>query len=409
MWHHTTNLFYSKTIAAVLIDVLLGTILGFIAGLTPGIHSNTFASLTLIYSSKFSNPGVIIISSSIAYTIANILPTVLLGVPDEETAIAVHPANELVLEGRGFEAVTISAISSFLAVVISFLLYPAVWFLSVNSSTVRSFTPVALIAISAFLILTERGDEYGGRYSGWRKRLYAFLVFSVSGFAGIVAFQVSGYVENPAGSILLPLLTGLFGVPILIQTTAGRIPPQIVKWRRPDSNAVSAGTLAGFLVSLFPGVSSGVATVLATVGIRDREGYVAAVSAANSSNAVLCFFMLITASRARSGAAEALRQLGDYPSPIEVIILAIASASIALLLTLAASRVAFSYLSRLQFSKLSIAVLIFLVALTHTLTGFMGIIVLFVSSIIGMSAPLLGVRRANCMGCLIILVLLHYL
>jgi len=265
-----------------------------------------------------------------------------------------------------------------------------------------------LIAISAFLILTERGEEFGGRYSAWRKRLYALLVFTVSGFAGIVAFQVSGYVTNPAGSVLLPLLTGLFGVPILLQTTAGRIPPQSVSWMKPDSNAVSAGTLAGFLVSLFPGVSSGVATVLATVGMRGREEYVAAVSAANSANAVLCFFMLITASKARSGAAEALRQLGVYPSLFEIIATATAAASIALLLTLAASRVAFSRLSRLQFSKLSLGVLIFLIILTHTLTGLMGIMVLFVSSIIGMSAPLLGVRRANCMGCLIIPVLVYY-
>jgi len=393
----------------VLTDSLLGTFLGFIAGLVPGIHSNTFASLTLIYSSKFSNPAAIIISSSIAYTIANILPTVLLGVPDEETAIAVHPANQMVLEGRGFEAVTISAVSSFLAVVISFLLYPAVWFLGVNYSAVTSFIPVALIAISAFLILTERGEEFGGRYSAWRKRFYALLVFTVSGFTGIVAFQVSEYVTDPLGSILLPLLTGLFGVPILLQTTGGRIPQQRVRFRLPDSNAVSAGTVAGFLVSLFPGVSSGVATVLSTVGIRGREEYVAAVSAANSANAVLCFFMLISASRTRSGAAEALKQLGAFPSLFEIVAISTLSALVALPLTLAVAKVAFSHITRLQFSKISLAVLAFLIALTYILTGFMGVMILFVSSVIGMSAPLLGVRRVNCMGCLIIPVLLYYL
>jgi len=393
----------------VLTDSLLGTFLGFIAGLVPGIHSNTFASLTLIYSSKFSNPAAIIISSSIAYTIANILPTVLLGVPDEETAIAVHPANQMVLEGRGFEAVTISAVSSFLAVVISFLLYPAVWFLGVNYSAVTSFIPVALIAISAFLILTERGEEFGGRYSAWRKRFYALLVFTVSGFTGIVAFQVSEYVTDPLGSILLPLLTGLFGVPILLQTTGGRIPQQRVRFRLPDSNAVSAGTVAGFLVSLFPGVSSGVATVLSTVGIRGREEYVAAVSAANSANAVLCFFMLISASRTRSGAAEALKQLGAFPSLFEIVAISTLSALVALPLTLAVAKVAFSHITRLQFSKISLAVLVFLIALTYILTGFMGVMILFVSSVIGMSAPLLGVRRVNCMGCLIIPVLLYYL
>jgi putative membrane protein len=393
----------------VLTDTLLGTLLGFIAGLIPGIHSNTFASLTLLYSSSFQNPSAIIVSSAIAYTIANILPTVFLGVPDEDTAIAVHPANEMVLEGRGLEAVTISAIASFLAVVASFLLYPAVQFLGLNYSAVKRMTPLALIAISAFLILTERGEEFEGSYSAWRKRLYALLVFAVSGFAGLVAFQVSEYVTNPAGSILLPLLTGLFGVPILLQTTSGNIPPQEVRFRMPDTNAVSAGTIAGFLVSLFPGVSSGVATVLATAGIRGREGYIAAVSAANSANAVLCFFMLMTSSKARSGAAEALKILGAYPSPADLFLMVTISASIALAMTIAASKVVFSRLTRLRFSWLSAAVLLFLIALTFALTGPVGLMVLFVSSTIGMSAPLLGVRRTNCMGCLIVPVLLHYL
>jgi putative membrane protein len=393
----------------MLTDTLLGTLLGFIAGLIPGIHSNTFASLTLLYSPSFQNPSAIIVSSAIAYTIANIIPTVFLGVPDEDTAIAVHPANEMVLEGRGFEAVSISAIASFLAIILSFLLYPAIYLLGLSYSAIRRFTPLALLAISAFLILTERGEEFGGSYSAWRKRLYAFLVFAVSGFIGFVTFQVSEYVYNPAGSMFLPLLTGLFGVPILLQTTSGSVPPQEVRLRMPGSNAVSAGTIAGFLVSLFPGVSSGVATVLATVGIRDREGYVAAVSAANSANAVLCFFMLIATSKTRSGAADALLSLGVHPPFFELIFMVTVSASIALPLTLFVSRLALSRLTRLRFSKLSAAVLLFLIALTYTLTGFVGLMVLFVSSIVGMSAPLLGVRRANCMGCLIIPVLLYYL
>ncbi len=393
----------------MLADALLGTLLGVLAGLIPGIHSNTFASLTLLYSSKFHNPASIIVSSAIAYSIANILPTVLLGVPDEDTAIAVHPANEMVLEGRGFEAITISAFASFFAVMVSFLLYPAVHYVGVNYSAVRRLTPLALIAISSFLILTEKGEEFGGSYSAWRKRFYALLIFASSGWIGIVAFQVSDYVTNPAGSVLLPLLTGLFGVPVLLQTTSGSIPPQEMRLRIPDGNAISAGTIAGFLVSLFPGVSSGVATVLATVRVRGREDYVAAVSAANSANAVLCFFMLFTASKARSGAAEALKHLGTYPSLADFLVMVMISASTALVLTLAVSKLALSYLTRLQFSKLSAAVLLLLVFLTYTLTGPVGLMVLFVSSVVGMSAPLLGVRRANCMGCLIVPVLLHYL
>lgn len=83
-------------------DIII-TLLGIIAGLMPGIHSNTFAALILLYAASFENTGILIICSAIAYTIADIIPTTLLGVPDEETAIAIFLAHEIVLDGRALK------------------------------------------------------------------------------------------------------------------------------------------------------------------------------------------------------------------------------------------------------------------------------------------------------------------
>ncbi len=107
-------------------SVIFGTLLGIVAGFTPGLHSNTFAALLLAFFSDTlpsKEIAIIIMSSAIAYTIADILPTTLLGVPDEETAIAAFPAHIMVLEGRGFEAISISVFASVVSVFISLPLF----------------------------------------------------------------------------------------------------------------------------------------------------------------------------------------------------------------------------------------------------------------------------------------------
>ncbi len=394
--------------AHMLVEILIGSTLGIIAGLTPGIHSNTFAVLTVIYASRLENAWVLIVSSAIAYTIADIVPTTLLGVPDEETALATFPAHEMVLEGRAFEAISISAFSSFLSLLLSLPLFLSITAVAANYDVVKKLTPLVLIFISTFLIMSEKADALEGSLAVWRKRMYALLVFCASGLLGIVVFSNPYPAElNPAGSIFLPLLTGLFGVPVLMQTTGGRIPEQIAELRFPDVNSAAKGSLAGFAVSIFPGISSGIATAIASFGERRREGYIAAMSGANTSNALLCLYMLTASGKARSGAAEALKDLGYLPSYLEITFVSIVSAIIALTTTLVISFILISRIGKLRPSIFSFAVFILLILIVYYFTGVFGLAVLFTAASIGFAAPLLGVRRVNCMGCLILPILFH--
>lgn len=392
----------------MLVEILIGSALGIIAGLTPGIHSNTFAVLAVAYASKLENAWVLIVSSAIAYTIADIVPTTLLGVPDEETALATFPAHEMVLEGRAFEAISISAFSSFLSLLLSLPLFLSITVIAANYDVVKKLTPFVLIIISAFLVMSEKADALEGSLAVWRKRMYALLVFCASGLLGIVVFSNPYPAElNPAGSIFLPLLTGLFGVPVLMQTTGGRIPEQKAELRLPDINSAAKGSLAGFAVSIFPGISSGIATAIASFGERGRAGYIAAMSGANTSNALLCFYMLMVSGKARSGAAKALRELGRIPNYLELTSASVVSAIIALAATLAISFILISRIDKLKPSIISSAVFILLIAIVYYFTGLFGLAVLFTASSIGFAAPLLNVRRVNCMGCLILPILFH--
>jgi putative membrane protein len=405
----------------VLQAVAFGVTLGVIAGLTPGIHSNTFAALMLAFSGSLipylGYDGIVaaIIASAIAYTIADIIPTTLLGVPDEETAISILPAHRMVLEGKGFEVISLSAFSSFLSIGFTVPLFLSLFAIASFYPLFSSLTPIVLLSVSAFLILSERGDEFEGSMAAWRKKFYALLVFISSGFLGWVSinhsylatshFTLSGS-EIVQSSILLPLLTGLFGAPLLLQSFSAKIPEQNIQISFPNFDSVIKGSLAGFFVSLFPAVSSGIATALASAGERDDTGFISAMSSANTANAIMCFFMLIVLKKTRSGAADAVKELGFIPSLIDIIVFSTTAALASLTITLIVARVLITKIHRINFSLISPTVLIFLILIVILLTGSFGLAVFFTAIPIGLAASFLGIRRINCMGSLILPILL---
>lgn len=401
----------------MLLGAVLGTILGFVAGLVPGIHSNTFAAIVVansaVLSLYFSPEDLLamIVTSAISYTVANIVPTIFIGVPSEETAIAVLPTHEMVLEGRSFSALTISCLSSLFSVFISLPLFATAIFVGQRYEVIKKITPFVLLSISILLVMSERSEEFEGSLSAWRKRLYALLVFLVSGFLGFFALKNSELAEiTPAGSVLLPLLTGLFGAPVLLlsASNSAKLPEQRIGFEFPEMNSVFRGTLAGFFVSIFPGISSGVATVLATLGERSRENYISALSSANTANAILCFFMLITTGRTRSGAADALKSLKLIPDFQQIFILATISGLLAFLATILIGYGFAKKLSSIDSRRLSIAVLLFLISIVLAFTGLFGLAVFAAAIPIGLSTAYLGVKRVNCMGCLILPLMLYY-
>lgn len=401
----------------MLFGALIGTLLGIIAGLIPGLHSNTFAAIIVAnfsILSLFLSPEdvcAMIVTSAIAYTIANIIPTIFIGVPSEDTAIGVLPTHEMVLEGRGFSALSISCISSLLAIFLCLPLFTTAVFVGQNYGLFRKTTPYVLLSIAVLLVMGEKGEEFEGSLSAWRKRLYAFLVFLSSGFLGHVALSNSELAEvSVAGNVLLPLLTGLFGAPILLLSTFGnsKIPKQSIKIDLPEITTVFRGSLAGFFVSIFPGISSGVATVLASLGEKRREDYISALSSANTANALLCFFMLLTAGKTRSGAAGALKSMKLIPDFWTIAILSVFSGIIAFGATMLLGYLFARKLSTLDSRKISICVLVFLLSIVVILTGLFGLLI-FISAIpIGLSTAFLGVRKVNCMGCLIFPLMLYY-
>jgi len=109
------------------------------------------------------------------------------------------------------------------------------------------------------------------------------IVFFTSGVLGVVAF-------DPDFNGLIPLFSGLFAFPVLYQgLRSGMSLPRSERKACLKFKSALTGTLSGALVSLFPGISAGVASAIAVSPFResDSESYVSATGAANTANAIL--------------------------------------------------------------------------------------------------------------------------
>lgn len=388
---------------------LLGFLLGVIAGLIPGIHPNTFSAILIGSSGIFlryysgDELAIIVFVSSIVYSVVNIIPAVFIGVPDEDTALSVFPAHRMVLDGNGFKAISISAFSSLFSALMSIPLYYLV-LLAGRQMDLTTFTFPVLFAVSLYLLMLER-DEFGGGLAKWKKRGYAFTVFMLSGFLGLFSLR---YFGDDRISILFPMLSGFFAFPTLVLGLKSQnIPDQKIEFSLPSSISVLRGLFSGFFVSLFPGISSGVATAISVGRNYDDEKYVASISSANTSNAILNFAILQSLGKVRSGSASAFMQFTNPENFYYLPLIASSSAFSALAVTLILSIPFAKVSNRIKPSALSLSVLVYLIASIFLFTGFNGIAVFSLSALIGLLTLLLRVRRIHCMGSIIIPAMLY--
>lgn len=106
-----------------LILAALGIGLGTFTGLIPGVHVNNIAPL-LVGLTAGSTLGPyqaisLIVAMMLTHTFLDFIPSTFLGVPNEDTALSVLPAHKLVLKGKGYEVIKLTALGSLGALIVS--------------------------------------------------------------------------------------------------------------------------------------------------------------------------------------------------------------------------------------------------------------------------------------------------
>ena len=391
--------------------VAAGVFLGTLSGLTPGLHANNFALLMAAVAPTVPGPpelvGAAMLAAGVTHTFLDVVPALALGVPDAAMAAVALPGHRLVLEGRGREALRLSALGSVLAVLFAVpLAIPMTELMVRVYGYIDANLPLALGVVALALILTERGfrERVGGAF--------AFGASALLGYALLRAFETPLGAPLDAGGLLMPLFGGLFGAPVLLDAIGGGgIPPQddsaVSGSRRSVGVAAFLGTGAGAIVGYVPGVSSAIAATAVLPAIPDdgdddgARGFLIATSAVNTSNSIFALFALIALGSPRTGVLVALEQ-AEVPLNLPVLLCAVAiAAGIGFVLVVSIGDRYLDVVGRTDYTLLSVSVLVLLIGLSYAFAGPFGIGAFATATVVGLIPPNFGARRVHLMGVLI--------
>lgn len=396
-----------------MIEILAGTaagvVLGTVSGILPGIHVNTLAGIMLamlavllpLFGPFFL--AAALFSALITHCFLDAIPSTFLGIPDADTALAVLPAHALCMEGKGEEAVRISALGSVTGLAAA---VPLCGLLLVVIPPVQPIldwaSGVILVAVIGFLLIQSESPRWG------------FLTFCASGILGVFSFRYS-YIAPPLlgqGAVLMPLLSGLFGISILLFSGKGAIPLQRFSGLEIRRDGVLKGTIlggiAGLVVGWLPGLSNATANGVLASAVnytRDRRGYLLATSAANTMNAMVGLAAFFAIERTRNGVVAAISLL-EMPSLPLLLVSGTLAALAAYPLTISLARTA-HLLERLDRARLNMVVMGFVVAVSFLSAGIFGIFLLLLATAVGCIPRLVNIPQVFCMGAVMVPVMLY--
>lgn len=407
-----------------LIYLLLGILAGVAAGLLPGLHVNNIGVMMLSVMAILGiGPvtfAIFLTAMATTQTFIDFIPSIFLGVPDEDTVLSLLPSHKLLLEGRGMEAVRITGIASLYGVVTSLMLLPLAFIVvPIAYSAVRSaVVPILLFAIG-YLILRERKPE---------RILWALTTFLIAGYLGWTCLNLS---VLSTSQVFLPMFSGLFGLSTLLTgiQAGSKFYPQDLKaeiqlgkkslWR-----SSFLGAVGGLLVGLLPAMSpSQIGIVFQEVGALKEKTknaledlhirrFMTIVASLNTADAMFSIFGLYLMNNPRSGISVIMQ---DLFGQIDLGLLAL-MCGVMLVSGLIAYRIhifigeKFATLAgRINFQKISAAGFVFVLVMVFAMTGFLGLAIAIISMMVGLVPALTGVSRTHCMGCLLLPTLLFFL
>ena len=397
----------------ILTAVLLGITSGIVTGLIPGIHVNLISIILLGLSGfllGFTSPLILacfIIAMAVTHTFLDSIPSVFLGAPDAAMALGVLPGHKLLLEGRGFEAVKLTVIGSLICLIVTVLLIPLMLpFVAGIYEFIRPSMGYILIAVVLYMIIIEKSLN---------KKLFAFFVFLLTGSLGLVVLNWPN-LEQP----LFSMLTGLFGISTLAISLQqnSKIPKQTftesieVPFKK-TVKAISAGVFSGSLTGIFPGLGAAQASIIGMglVGKIGAHGFMILLGGINTVNFVFSLATLFALQKARNGAVVVVLELIksiDFNQLMIFCSVALIAGAVATFLALKISKGFASIITKLNYRKLVLSIIIFISILVFVFSGFYGLLILVISTAIGMIAPLIGVKRSHAMGCLMLPVILFF-
>lgn len=380
----------------IIFFILSGIIFGTLTGLIPGIHINLLA-IFLIYlsSSYFINPLyslIFLMSLSITHTFVDFIPSIFLGCPDSDTELSILPGHKLLKNKRGYEAVHLSNLGGLISLgIILLLIFPSIILIPKIYIAIERIIPYLLLTIIFLTIFHEK------------KKISSLKVILLTGFFGLIINY------SNCSQPLLPLLGGLFGTSNIILSIKNKtkLPQQIITKSkinliRPTLASIISAPICSFL----PAVGSGQSAILGNLLIKQSsKQFLILIGIINTLVMSYSLITLYLINKTRTGTMVVIKELIqnlDKKYFILLVFIVLISGVLAYFVTEYLTKKIAKNFNKINYTKLSYFTLFFIFLITVLISGVVGLIILILSTLIGIYCIKQKVRRTHMMNALTI-------
>lgn len=407
-----------ELVMACFVGILIGTM----TGMVPGIHVNTAGAILFATSSfllTLVSPEflcVLLVAMSIAHALIEFVPSMLLGVPEEGTAMSILPGHRMVLEGRAKEAIRIVSIGGFGAIIVVIVMLPVfAVLLPFLMEISKPYTWILLSVVSICLIYKLTNT--------FKKFLWSLLLFILSGLLGWIVFQT----PIQSGVTMMCMFSGLFGVSTILFSLNDNstIPPQKEDYEFnldfQKLKSIFAGGTSGAILGFLPGFGPAQGSIIAQGasggGEDDTTNFLLANAGLNTSDCLFSLIAIYLIGNPRSGIAVYMSYLVAEFTLSHLLIFIFASiiaVSISLIICLKLGDSFSKLMAGIDYKKLSIAVILLQILILYVFVFYYGApfffitLLLVTSTAMGLLPHYLGVGKSHLMGVLIIPAIVIY-
>jgi len=420
---------------ALIAYALVGTLVASLLACVPALHIYNVAGLILLWMARVEGViapdalAMLFLGLIIGFAVVNTIPSLFFGAPDESAVWIVLPGQKYLMQGRGFEAAVLTGVGSLGGIFVLVALAPfTAQILSPIRQVIQPHLHWLLGLVVVYMLMSEwpkgsgRGATWPARlWDGWKSLTAGLVTFALSGLLGLILTYRPLLPIELAFQSLMPAFVGLFAVPWVLQNILSRagIPKQHLA-RSVDvtpgliARGVGAGALGGLLAAFFPVVTGGIGGFIAGHATAQRDDRLFVISQGASKVVyyvgALLFFFAPGLHLTRGGMAWMLTPRYTPYTPHEYWLAVAATAlcgALAFVLLLWLSRAALALIGRVDYHLISWATLVVLIALVAAVTGWAGLLIMLAATGIGLIPVLFHSRRMNCMGVLLVPILLN--
>ncbi len=348
-----------------------GAILGIISGLVPGLHPNLFGGFLSLES---------VIIMLVFYRFFSYLREIFFMVPAESNVLSLHPIYRLYKKGLGYKALLLGSTGVLISILLSILILPLLAYLIPKIYMISLAVGIPFLIVSlAYIVITEK------------HKLNAVLIILISGILGFFSLKV----ENG----IIPLLSGLFSVPILISKENPRVKQRLIKKIKIKKKNLLLGFISSIFLIITPTIGPAQSAIF-TRGIISGEDFIFMMGIVDGLDIVLSVIMLLTVGKTRIGALNEIKNkyaINPNYIPKAMAIISIASI-IGYILVIEIGKLITNKDFNLKYFK--IPSLITLIVISTIICGIPGILIFSIAGVVGILSNKLKVRMVNCMGSL---------